>query len=225
MSSIYKKLVAFAGEVGYGDLTNTNVLKKLAGEDLIEYEFKGKTSFTDDCITTFFIATNSLPTSPDKSVGFYRRWAIIDFPNTFGIKADILTGISEQEYENLCLKSVNILKKLYETHKFTNEGNYEEREQKYEERSNPLPTFIEETCEEVPSENIKLQEFGNKFNSWLKSKRLRIVTIRQVGQLLRTNGYEIGKRGFKNEPNTTSASVLNLKWAQKKTENTENTEL
>ncbi|MCX6722972.1 MAG: hypothetical protein NT094_02770, partial [Candidatus Staskawiczbacteria bacterium] len=122
---------AFTGEVGYNDLASTNVLKKITGEDLIEYEFKGKTSFTDDCITTFFIATNSLPATPDKSTGFYRRWIITDFPNIFDIKADVLSAISEQEYENLCLKCVNILKKLYENRKFTNEGNYEQREQTY----------------------------------------------------------------------------------------------
>ncbi len=223
MSSVYKKLVAFAGEVGYKDLANTNVLKKITGEDLIEYEFKGKTSFTDDCITTFFIATNSLPTTPDKTLGFYRRWVITDFPNIFDIKADILSKISEKEYENLCLKCVNILKGLYETHKFTNEGNYEERERKYEERSNPLPTFIEENCEEEAGCKIKLQEFGNKFNAWLKSKRLRVMTTKQIGEQLRTAEYTIGNRGFENEPNTTSKAILNLKWKQQNTKNTGNT--
>ncbi len=225
MSSIFKKLVAFAGEVGYNDLTNTNVFKKLTGEDLIEYEFKGKTSFTDVSITTLFIATNSLPTTPDKSLGFYRRWAITDFPNTFKIKTDVLSVITEQEYENLCLKCVNILRGLYETGKFTNEGDYEDREQKYEERSNPLPTFIEENCEDEPGAKIKLQEFGNKFNAWLKSKQLKQMTIITAGRLLRNNGYDIGKREFKNEPGTTSASVLNLKLKGINTENTKNTEL
>lgn len=222
MSSIYKKLVAFAGEVGYNDLSSTNVLKKITGEDLIEYEFKGKTSFTDDCITTFFIATNSLPTTPDKSLGFYRRWVITDFPNIFNIKSDVLSGISEQEYEKLCFKCVNILKGLYETHKFTNEGSYEERGQKYEERSNPLPTFIEENCEEVAGENVKLQEFGNRFNLWLKSKRLRIINIRQAGKQLRDLGYEIGKR--KQNEDSFSA-VLNIKFKTKTTETTETTEV
>jgi putative DNA primase/helicase len=224
MSSIYKKLVAFAGEVGYSDLASTNVLKKITGEDLIEYEFKGKTSFTEDCITTFFIATNSLPATPDKSTGFYRRWIITDFPNIFNIKADVLSTITEQEYENLCLKCINILKKLYETQKFTNEGNYEQREQKYEERSNPLPTFIEESCEEESGAKIKLQEFGNKFNTWLKSKKLRIADIRQVGKTLRNLGYGIGNRKFEPDTETSHSSVLNLKWKPTNTENTKNTE-
>lgn len=216
MSAIYKKLVAFSGEVSYNDLSNTNNIKKLTGEDLIEFEFKGKTSFTDKSITTFIIGTNSLPITPDKSIGFYRRWLIIDFPNQFEIKPDILSNISETEYENFCLKCVNVLKGLYESKKFTNEGSILERENKYEERSNPLPKFIQEETIDEPGERIKLQEFCLEFNTWLRNKQLKVVNVRQLGNMLRTEGYEIGKRKEKRKEGEDSfvdsfVAVLNLK--------------
>ena len=220
-SSLYKKLVAFIGEVSYGDLKNTNILKKLSGEDALEYEFKGKNSFTDEITTTFFIASNALPRTPDRSLGFYRRWFITDFPNVFEIASDVISIIEEEEYENLCLKCVNTLKRLYEVRKFTNEGNYDEREKKYEERSNPLPVFIEENCEEVLGEAIRLQELTNHFNIWLKTKRLRIVSVRQVGKMLREEGYTVGKRIF-DDPNTSYAVVTNLAFRPNNTNNTEN---
>jgi len=210
-SAIYKKLVAFAGEVGYSDLKNTNILKLLTGEDSIRFEFKGKNPFTAPSITTIFIASNALPTTPDRSLGFYRRWAITDFPNVFDIKPDVISAISEQEYENLCLKCVNTLKRLYEVRRFTNEGNYEERERKYEERSNPLPAFIEENCEEVIGEITKLQEFGARFNEWLKIKRLRLVNIRQTGQMLRNEGYTVGSRRWGED---SFVGILNLTFKQ-----------
>jgi P4 family phage/plasmid primase-like protien len=222
MSSIYKKLLAVTGELSHDDLKNTNAIKKLTGEDLIEFEFKGKTSFTDTSITTFFLPGNSLPTTPDKSIGFYRRNLIIDFPNTFEIKNDILSCISEQEYENFCLKCVNTLRGLYETNKFTNEGNYEEREKKYEERSNPLPNFIEENCMDEPGANIKLQEFGSRFNDWLKTRRLRPLTIRQIGGILRENGYELGKRKKGEE---SFVALINLKFKHTTTETTRTTSI
>jgi phage/plasmid-associated DNA primase len=153
-----------------------------------------------------------LPTTPDKSTGFYRRWAITDFPNVFNIKADILSEITEKEYENLCLKCVNILKRLYEIQKFTNEGSYEEREKRFEERSNPLPAFIDDKCDEEAGEKIKLQDFGNKFNEWLKERRLRMMTIKQIGEQLRNAGWTIGNRLFLNEAGTTSKAVINLRW-------------
>jgi len=198
-SGIYKKLIAFCGEVNYSDLKNTNTLKLLTGEDLIRYEFKGKTPFTAENMTTVLIASNALPTTPDRSCGFYRRWVIVDFPNIFPVKSDVISTISEVEYENLCFRCVNVLKGLYKTHQFTNEGNYEEREQKYEERSNPLPTFIQDECEEIVGAVTRLQEFTTKFNDWLKDKRLKMMTIRQVGQALRSEGYTVGKRRMEDD--------------------------
>jgi hypothetical protein len=35
----------------------------------MRFEFKGKGSFTEESITTCLIATNSMPTTPDKSMG------------------------------------------------------------------------------------------------------------------------------------------------------------
>src|SRR3989344_1906558 len=85
-SALYKKLLCVVGEVDSADLSNTNLLKQLTGEDLIRYEFKGKTPFSETSPTTFIIGTNSLPITPDKSDGFYRRVLIIDFINQFSIK-------------------------------------------------------------------------------------------------------------------------------------------
>src|SRR3990167_1543750 len=39
-SALYKKLLCVVGEVDASDLTNTNQIKQLTGEDLIRYEFK-----------------------------------------------------------------------------------------------------------------------------------------------------------------------------------------
>ena len=41
------------------------------------------------------------------------------------------------------------------------------------------------------------------------------MTIRQTGQLLRGLGYEINKRGFPNEPNTSATAILNIGWKEK----------
>ncbi len=73
-SALYKKQAVFMTEVDVYDMQNTNLLKKLTGEDNIRYEFKGKTPFKESSSTTSFIATNSLPVTPDKSIAFYRRY-------------------------------------------------------------------------------------------------------------------------------------------------------
>lgn len=206
-SGIYKKLVVFFGEVDTGDLVNPNTLKSLTGEDDIRFEFKGKTPFSEYSSATPIIATNALPLTPDKSVGFYRRWLIIDFCNQFQIKRDLLATVPEEEFRNLGLKIINILKELYESNAFTNEGNIEERTLKYEARSHPLITFIENCCEEGAG-MIELRVFSNFFNQYLQNKKLRPYTIHSIGKLLRSEGFEISPRKIEENGEVRSVKAI-----------------
>ncbi len=198
-SALYKKLLCVVGEVDSSDLTNTNLIKQLTGEDLIRYEFKGKTSFSETSPTSFLIATNSLPITPDKSDGFYRRILTIDFPNQFKVKRDLLSQIPEQEFHNLTRKVVNSLIILLKKNEFTNGGDIEERRKRYEERSNPLMMFISKDYEEDGIGFVKLREFSNEFNKFLKNKKLRILTVGQIGKRLRDEGFEISTRKYKDD--------------------------
>jgi len=207
---LYGKLVCVMGEVSYDDLKNTNHIKKLAGEDLLSFQFKGKTPFTDENTAVCLSLTNALPVTPDKSLGFYRKWWIIDFPNQFdGIKYDIISTIPDIEFNNLALKCLNQLKKLYEIKKFTNEGSFEERITKYEERSNPVLKFIDEYCKEEPNSFLSLREFTNRCNEFLKSKHLRIMTANQIGKVLRNEGFIVGNRKI---DDISAVVILNLEW-------------
>jgi putative DNA primase/helicase len=206
---LYGKLLAVMGEVSYSDLKNTNMIKKIAGEDKLSFQFKGKTPFTEENTALGVCLTNSLPTTPDKSLGFYRKWKITDFPNQFeGVKINLIESIPEEEFENLCFKSLDILKKLYETQKLTNEGDFEERVKRYEERSNPVLRFVEEYCEENAGDVISLREFTNSCNEFLKSKHLRILTAVQIGKILREEGFSVGNRKIND---SSMVVILNLK--------------
>lgn len=226
-SVIYKKLVCVMGEVSHDDLKNTNQIKKIAGEDDLRFCFKGKTPFSDRSITTALIQTNSLSRTPDKTMGFYRKFHILDFPNQFTeIKQGIIENIPEEEFDNLAKKTLRILKELYTTQKFHNEGTFQERMDRYEERSNPVLKFIESFCVESVSQNTELKKFTNKFNEYAKSNHLRIMSVRQISKILREEGFEMGKRSFDIGGLTTSKQViLNLEiMLPKNTRNTENTE-
>jgi P4 family phage/plasmid primase-like protien len=190
---LYGRLLCVMGEVSYDDLKNTNMIKKIAGEDLISFQFKNKMPFTEENTALCITLTNSLPTTPDKSLGFYRKWIIIDFPNQFaGIEYNPINNIPEIEFSNFALKCLNILKRLYQTKKFTNEGNFEERILRYEERSNPVLKFVEEFCEEEAGKYIPIREFTNRCNEFLKLKHLRILSAVQIGKILRNEGFLFG---------------------------------
>lgn len=198
---LYGKILCVMGEVSQSDLKNTNMIKKIAGEDDLSFQFKGKTPFTGENTATAVCLTNSLPTTPDKTMGFYRKWQIIDFPNQFnGVKRDLISEIPEKEFENYMLKCVNILKNLYKTNKFKHEGNFQERMERYEERSNPLMRFIEEYCEEDYEAVINIKDFGFRLNKYLKDRHLRMYTKKEVKKSLLDEDFEV-KKGTKNYVN------------------------
>jgi len=209
---IYRKLLCVMGEVGYDDLKNTNMIKKIAGEDKLSFEFKGKNGFTDDNSATCVCLTNSLPTTPDKSLGFYRKWLIVDFPNQFKeLNENLIEKIPEIEFNNLALKCLRILKELYKNPKFTNEGDFDERVKRFEERSNPIMRFVEESFEEIVGQNITLRDFTNLCTEYLKSKHLRIMTAHQIGKIMRDEGFSVGKRTINN---TSAVTILNLSYKE-----------
>ena len=192
---LFRKLLCVMGEVSSDDLKNTNQLKKLGGEDKISFEFKGKTPFTEDNTATCICLTNSMPITPDKTQGFYRKWLIIDFLNQFKeIDKNLIGAIPDIEFENLAKKCLGILKKIYEKPHFTNEGTFEEREKRYEERSNPVMKFVGDGCEEEAGKMTPLRDFTNSCNEYLKKNHLRILNSKQIGKILREEGFVVGHR-------------------------------
>ena len=128
--------------------------------------YKNKDPFEEKNYAKIIIATNNLPATTDKTIGFYRRWLIIDFPNQFSEKIDILDEIPEEEYQALALKCVHILKDVLEKREFFNEGSIEDRMKKYEDKSNPLERFLKEYTIEDPDGFIWKHEFSKKLNEW-----------------------------------------------------------
>jgi len=206
---LFNKLLCVMGEVSYGDLRNTNMLKKLGGEDKISFQFKQKTPFTEENTATCICLTNSMPITPDKTQGFYRKWLIIDFLNQFTeIDKNLIEEIPDVEFENLAKKSLRILKELYDNPHFVNEGTFNERAIRYEERSNPIIKFIETECEEIAGVMMTLRDFTNSCNEYLKKKHLRILNSNQIGKIIRNEGFIVGNRKIDDIP---AVVIVNLR--------------
>lgn len=190
VTRLHKKLVCQMGETNFTEMSKTSILKKLSGGDLIGFEYKGKTPFEDTNYAKIIIATNNLPSTSDKTLGFYRRWIIIDFPNTFTEKKDILKDIPEIEFARLNRKCVSLLKELLDKREFTNEGTIEERMKKYEDHSDPLEKFIKEFTIEDGETYIFKWEFEKRLNQWCKENRHRIMSEVMIGKKMKEKGIE-----------------------------------
>lgn len=216
ITKLHKKLVCLMGETNFNELSQTSILKKLVGQDLIGFEYKGKTPFDDYNYAKIIIATNNLPVTTDKTLGFYSKWEIIDFPNQFTEDKDILQEIPEEEFENLALQCVGLLLELLGNRKFDNEGSYEERAKVYEAKSNFLHEFIVDSCEEDLNGHITKAEFSRKFKDWCRENRHREMSDTSIGKSMKQQeGYEDGVKYFEwfNDGKGGNARVwFGLKW-------------
>jgi len=190
-SALYKKLVCLMGETHFSTFKRTDTIKSMTGEDRIPCEFKNKDRFDFENYAKLIMATNSLPMTIDKTDGFYRRWKIIDFKNKFEKEKDVLDIVPDFEYENLALKCLNIVKRLWVERIFTNDGDFKDRKKKYEEKSNPLMLFIKENYAKDVNGTIKLSDFYDALISFLKEREYRELTYKEVSQQLRNEGHEI----------------------------------
>lgn len=196
VTRLHKKLVCVMGETNFNEMNKTSILKKLTGQDVIGFEYKNKNPFEDLNYAKILIATNNLPTTTDKTVGFYRRWLIIDFPNQFDEKKDILSEIPEEEYRSLALKCVHKLHGLLKTKKFTKEGDISDRINRYEQRSDFLQKFVNDFIITKVDGYITKAELQKKFNEWCVENRHRNMSDKTLSQKMREKGYYDGKKYF-----------------------------
>ena len=166
------------------------MLKKLSGGDLIGFEYKHKNPFDEINYAKIMIATNNLPTTTDKTIGFYRRWLIIDFPNQFSEKKEILDKIPEEEYNRLASKCMKILKDLMDKREFHNEGSIEDRMKKYEDKSEFFKSFVEENTKLSSGSFITKHDFYKKFTSWCKERGYRNLAENTVGKKMKDLGID-----------------------------------
>lgn len=186
---LYKKLGCQMGETNFGTLSNSSLLKKLTGGDLIGFEMKNKKPFDDYNYAKLLIASNSLPTSEDTSEGFYRRWVIIEFPNQFKEGKDILETIPKHEYSNLALKVTQILPKLLEKGEFTNQGTIKERTHRYIISSNPFSIFVDQCCDKDESTFVSYGKLYTAYVGFLKFHKKRRVKMKEFKAALEDEGY------------------------------------
>jgi len=188
VSRLYKRLACFISETNFGEMKQTSMLKQLTGNDLMAFEYKQKDNFEDVNYAKILISTNNLPETNDKTLGFYRRWLLIDFPNKFSEKKDILSDIPDEEYTRLASKCVRILTELLSKREFWNEGTVENRTKKYEDLSNPLEKFLKEFTIEDYNGFIWKAEFERKFGEWCKENKQRQMSEVALGKKMKLKG-------------------------------------
>lgn len=220
-AKLYKKLVCLMGETNFTTIKRTEYIKSATGQDTIRGEYKRINPFDFENYAKFIISTNALPMTQDKTIGFYRRWKIIDFNNQFEKEKDVIKNIPKQEFENLALKCLKIVKRLWKERNFMNDENFKERKRRYEERSNPIMLFIKENFEKDINENVIFRDFYNELRGFFNERGFREITAKGTSKILKEEGYDV-KKTTKKGITTTRIFGIKPKKSEKNEKNKEN---
>lgn len=189
-SVLYKKLSVIMPEAEFSKIEKTATFKSATGDDPLFIEFKNKGAFTFINYAKVTISTNSLPITLDKTDAFYRRVMVVDFPNKFAERFDLLSTIPSYEYNNLARKCLRLLFNLLSQGKFHNEDSIDDKRLKYEKLSNPLSVFLEENTIESGDECIHKSDFFIEANKWLKNRGYRALTNKEINKIMKETFQE-----------------------------------
>lgn len=167
-ADLFGMLANVCGDIDTSFIERTGKIKELAGEDVIRAERKGQQAFKFDFWGKSLFSANALPSSADASVGWTRRWEVIDFPNAparpdRALKArltrpDVLQGVA--------VRAVASLRLLMARGDFVHGESALRVHREFAERSNSVLAWIDDQFELDASGWYPQRELLTWFRWW-----------------------------------------------------------
>ena len=154
-SSLFGTLANVCADLSSKPLKQVDMFKRLTGGDTITAEKKFKDAFSFVNSAKLVFSANRLPkVEGEDTYAFWRRWIIIDFPNTFPedtADKELLEKLTTpEELSGLLNLALQGLERLRRNGKFSYAKTTDEIAEKYLRWSDPVGVFLEERCEIDP---------------------------------------------------------------------------
>jgi putative DNA primase/helicase len=145
---LYHKLANISSELFQFRVTNTDLFKKLTGEDYIEGQKKFKDPIYFVNYAKLINATNELPIVKDQTYGFWRRWLVIEFPHQFENDPGFFERtFTNEEIEGVITVSILAFARVMQNKKFDYEDSSADIKEKWERASDSVYAFVKDLIE------------------------------------------------------------------------------
>jgi len=155
IAELYNKLANISPDIGADELRRTGIFKALTGGDTITAERKLQHPFQFTNYAKLIFSCNILPTSPDTSDAFFRRFVILQFKRVFDestADTNILSKITtDEELSGIFNWALNGYYQIQKNGRFTISQNVLDIREKYLAMSDPITAFIDYMIEVNPS--------------------------------------------------------------------------
>jgi putative DNA primase/helicase len=169
-------------------LENSSYFKALTSGDRISVEKKHRDPFDMENVARLIFSANEIPRSKDITHGFYRKWAIIRFPNIFKAgNADpglLNKLILPNELSGLANKAIKGLVRLFTNKKFSEPESIKIEMQRYQTINNTAQAFIEEMCIVEQGHTVGRKDLYSEYAKWCEEGHYRAISVRKFNERL-----------------------------------------
>ena len=172
---LYHKLANISSELFQFRVTNTDLFKKLTGEDYVEGQKKFKDPIYFVNYAKLINATNELPIVKDQTYGFWRRWIVIEFPHQFEHDPTFFDRtFTNEEIEGIITVSLLAFARVMQQWKFDFEDTSVDIKEKWERASDSVYAFVKDLIESGRAEYdpkngdlcTPVKEFYQAYSEW-----------------------------------------------------------
>jgi P4 family phage/plasmid primase-like protien len=173
-------------------LSYTGIFKVLTGEDDLILDRKGKEpirSYTNYAKMVF--SANELPRTSDLTYAFFRRWIIVDFPNTFPEDPTWYDRSVTQELRDQALTvGLEAMREVLERGAFTGEVDVRDR---WLEESDQVYKFIRDLerlnlARRDPDGRVAAQTLYGMYTEWARAQEVEVLARAEFTKRLETHG-------------------------------------
>ena len=190
IGELFSKKVNLAGEISNQDLKDTSMFKAATGRSLISAKRKFLNNINFVNYAKFVFACNELPMVYDISRGFWDRWILLEFPNTFVTKEEyeraedkthlkirdeeIIEKITTpEELSGLLNKFLDGLHVLFHNRNFSITQGTDEIKNLWIRKSNSFMAFSLDCLEGDYDSRISKKELRRKYISYCKKHNIK----------------------------------------------------
>lgn len=183
-ASLVGKLANICADIPAKPLAYTGTFKELTGGDLIKAEQKFKPMFTFVNRAKLIFSANQLPQVDDSSIAFWRRWLVIEFPNSFEGREDFnLESRLMSELSGVLNFALDGYYRLLERNRFSATTTAKDIKEQWKREADSVYYFANERLE-------------RKVDSWITKEDLYLAYSEfcEQNNVLKYSKNELGRR-------------------------------
>lgn len=169
---LFGKTANIAPDLAPDEIKRSSNFKALTGGDKIRGEHKFEHTFYFWNYAKLSFSCNQLPTTPDNTRAFFRRWVIVNFPNVFEgddkdeNKLEKIT--TPEELSGILNWALEGLQRLLKQGYFSKSRSTDEVAEEWRDKSNPVKSFMDNCLEENPDGVIQKDKMYIAYSNYCK---------------------------------------------------------